>query len=119
MRIENFLFVDYTSKLVMKLLFDVHCQLQYNSNKSEIEKDYEIICVGNHEELPGETDDQAIADYAKKHGYTVVTKDVGFVNLCNKQNVPVGVLKGNNLYLISGSIQLFGEKLPDRLFTLD
>ncbi len=103
----------------MKLLFDVHCQLQYASNQSEIEKDHELICVGNHEELAGNADDQSIADYAKKHGYTIVTKDVGFVNLCIKQDIPVGVLKGNNLYLISDSILLFGEKLPNRLFTLD
>jgi len=103
----------------MKLLFDVHCQLQYNSNKSEIEQNHELICVGNHKDLPGDTDDQVIADYAKKYGYTIVTKDVDFVNLCIKQNIPIGVLKGNNLYLISNSIQLFGEKVPNRLFTLD
>jgi len=26
----------------MKLLFDVHCQLQYKSNKAEIEKEYDL-----------------------------------------------------------------------------
>lgn len=76
-----------------------------------------MICIGNHEELPRDTKDQVIADHAKKHGYTIVTKDVDFVNLCIKQNIPIGVLKRNNLYLISDSIQLFGEKLPNRLFT--
>ena len=39
----------------MKLLFDVHCQLQYTSNRPEIEKEHELICVGNHEELPENT----------------------------------------------------------------
>jgi len=29
----------------MKLLFDVHCQGQYLSNRSEIEKEYTLICV--------------------------------------------------------------------------
>lgn len=106
-------------KLKMKLLFDVHCQLQYTSNKSEIEKNHKLICVGNHPDLLGYSEDQIIADYAKKHGYTIVTKDVDFVKLCINQNIPVGVLKGNNLYLISDIVQLFGEKLPNRLFTLD
>lgn len=60
-----------------------------------------------------------IAEYAKEHGFTVVTKDVDFVNLCKEENVPVGVLKGNRLYLISESIQLFGEKPANRLFVSD
>jgi len=103
----------------MKLLFDVHCQLQYRSNKSEIEKIHEIICVDHHPELPKGIEDPDIAKFAKKHGYTVVTKDVDFVNLCKKEDIPVGVLKGNRLYLISDSIQLFGDQLPNRLFTQD
>ena len=48
-----------------------------------------------------------------------MTKDVDFVNLCISMKVPVGILKGNKLYRISKSIQLFGEKLPNRLFTTD
>lgn len=103
----------------MKLLFDVHCQLQYTSNKSEIEKNYSVICVGNHADLPQDMKDPDIADYAKENGYVVVTKDVDFVNLCFEKGVQVGVLKGNKLYLISNAIQLFGQKLPNRLFTQD
>ena len=103
----------------MKLLFDVHCQLQYKSNKAEIEKEHEIICVDHHSELQPGIKDPDIAEFAKKHGYTVVTKDVDFVNFCKKENIPVGVLKGNRLYLISDSIQLFGEQPPNRLFTQD
>lgn len=64
-------------------------------------------------------EDPDIAKVAKKYGYTVVTKDVDFVNYCKSENIPVGVLKGNRLYLISDSIQLFGEELPNRLFTSD
>ena len=103
----------------MNLLFDVHCQGQYLSNRSEIEKEHTLICVGHHDELPQDMDDPDIADFAFKHGYTIVTKDVDFVNLCYEKNVPVGVLKGNRLFLISESKQLFGEKLPNRLFTTD
>jgi len=103
----------------LNLLFDIHCQLQYTSNKSEIEKEHKIICIGKHEELPQDMDDSDIADYALKNGYVVVTKDVGFVNLCFEKKVPVGVLRGNKLYLISDLIQLFGEKMPTRLFMSD
>jgi len=103
----------------MKLLFDVHCQGQYLSNRTEIEKEYELICVGHHDDLPQDMEDSDIADYAEIHGYTVVTKDVDFVNLCKEKKVSVGVLKGNKLYLISDAIQMFGEKLPNRLFTTD
>lgn len=103
----------------MKLLLDVHCQGQYLSNRAEIEKENELLCVGNHPDLPEDMDDPDIAKYAKEHDWVVVTKDVDFVKLCKEQNVPVGVLKGNMLYIISESIQLFGEKLPNRLFTTD
>jgi len=103
----------------VKLLLDIHCQGQYLSNRSEIEKENELICVGNHPDLPEDMDDSDIAKYAKKHDFIVVTKDVDFVNLCKDQEIPVGVLKGNRQYLISESIQLFGEKLPNRLFTND
>ena len=103
----------------MNLLFDVHCQGQYLSNRSEIEKEHTLICVGEHKDLPGDMDDPDIADYASIHGYTIVTKDVDFVNLCFEKKVSVGVLKGNRLFLISKSIQLFGEKPPNRLFTTD
>jgi len=103
----------------MKLLFDVHCQLQYTSNKAEIEKNHEIICVAHHKELPEDIEDPKIAEFAKIHGYTVVTKDVDFVNYCKEKKIPVGVLKGNCLYLISESKTLFGKKPPNRLFTVD
>ena len=104
---------------MIKLLFDVHCQLQYKSNKAEIEKEYEVICVDHHPELPIGIKDPDIAAFAQKYGFTVVTKDVDFVNFCKEKNIPVGVLKGNRLYLISNSIQLFGEPPPNRLFTSD
>jgi len=103
----------------MRLLFDVHCQLQYRSNGAEIEKNHKVICVDHHPELPNGIEDPKIAAFAKENGYTVVTKDVGFVNYCKKEHVPVGVLKGNRLYLISDSVELFGGKTPDRLFTPD
>ncbi len=103
----------------MKLLFDVHCQGQYLSNRAEIEKEHELICVDHHDDLPVGIKDPKIAEYAKEYGFTVVTKDVDFVNLCKEENVPVGVLKGNRLYLISESIQLFGEKPANRLFVSD
>ena len=103
----------------MKLLFDVHCQGQYLSNRAEIEKEHELICVDHHDDLPVGIEDSKIAEYAKEHGFTVVTKDVDFVNLCKEENVPVGVLKGNRLYLISESRQLFGEKPANRLFVSD
>jgi len=35
----------------MKLLFDVHCQGQYLSNRAEIEKEHELICVDHHDHL--------------------------------------------------------------------
>ena len=100
-------------------MFDVHCQLQYQSNGAEIEKKYDVICVDHHPELPPGIEDEDIAKFAKEHGYTIVTKDVDFVNYCKNQNIPVGVLKGNRLYLIENSIQLFGESPPNRLFTQD
>ena len=103
----------------MKLLFDVHCQLQYKSNKAEIEKKYDVICVDHHPELPIGIKDPKIAEFARINGYTVVTKDVDFVNYCKDQKIPVGVLKGNCLYLISESIPLFGTKPPNRLYTVD
>jgi predicted nuclease of predicted toxin-antitoxin system len=104
---------------MMNLLFDVHCQLQYTSSRAEIEKDHNVICVGNHKDLPQDMEDPDIADYAAKNGYMVVTKDVDFVNLCFEKKVPVGVLKGNRLYIISDVKRLIGGKLPNRLFTQD
>ena len=103
----------------MKLLFDVHCQLQYQSNGAEIEKNHEVICVDHHPDLPIGIEDRDIATFAKENGYTVVTKDVNFVNYCKKENIPVGVLKGNRLYLIFDSVVLFGKPPPNRLFTPD
>ena len=103
----------------MRLLFDVHCQLQFKSNGSEIEKNHDVICVDSHPALPHGIPDEDIATFAKDHGYTIVTKDVDFVNFCKKENIPVGVLKGNRLYLIEKSIQLFGQSPPNRLYTSD
>jgi len=103
----------------LKLLFDVHCQLQYKSSKAEIEKNYEVICVDHHDDLPVGIKDEDIAAFAKEYGYTIVTKDVRFVNFCKEENIPVGVLKGNRLFLISDSLELFGGLPPDRLFTSD
>ncbi len=103
----------------MKLLFDVHCQLQYKSSGAEIKKNHEVICVDNHPQLPVGIKDPDIATFAKENGYMIVTKDVDFVNYCKKENIPVGVLKGNRLYLISDSVELFGGNPPNRLFTQD
>ena len=103
----------------MKLLFDVHCQGQYLANRAEIEKEHDLICVGHHPELPQDLEDSAIADYAEKHGFMVVTKDVDFVILCKERKIAVGVLKGNRLFGIENAIQLFGEKPANRLFTTD
>jgi len=103
----------------MKLLFDVHCQLQYQSSGAEIDKNHDVICVDHHPDLPPGIGDKDIAKFAKEHDYTVVTKDVDFVNYCKSENIPVGVLKGNRLYLIEDSITLFGVSPPNRLFTSD
>lgn len=103
----------------MKLLFDVHCQGQYLSNRSEIEKEHTLLCVGHHIDLPQDMKDSDIADYAMKNNYMVVTKDVDFVILCCKRKVSVGVLRGNQLFTIQNAIQLFGEKPAKRLFMSD
>jgi len=101
----------------MKLLFDVHCVGQYLSNKAEIEKKYSLICVGQHPELPQDMKDPDIADYAEKYGYMIVTKDVDFVSLCIGRKIPVGVLKGNRLFVISDEKKLFGGKTANTIFT--
>ena len=103
----------------MKFLFDVHCQLQYQSNGAEIEKKYDIIYVDHHTELPPRIIDEEIVNLVKKYRYTVVIKDVNFLNYCKSENIPVGILKENRLYLIENSIQLFGEYTPNLLFTQD
>ena len=41
----------------MKLLLDIHCQGQYLSNRAEIEKENELLCVGHHPDLPEDMDD--------------------------------------------------------------
>ena len=65
----------------MKLIFDVHCQGQYLSNRSEIEKEHELICVGHHDDLPQEMEDHDIAIYAKTHGYCYYDgKKLAFTN---------------------------------------
>lgn len=102
----------------MKLLFDVHCVGQYLSNKAEIEKNgYSLICVGQHPDLLQDMKDPDIADYAAKNGYMIVTKDVDFVSLCMERKIPVGVLKGNRLFVISDEQKLFGGKPANTLFT--
>jgi predicted nuclease of predicted toxin-antitoxin system len=103
----------------MKLLLDVHCQGQYLSNRSEIEKEHTLICVGHHLDLPQEMQDPDIADYAMKNDYMVVTKDVDFAILYCERKIPVGVLRGNQLFTIKDAIQLFGEKPTKRLFMSD
>lgn len=103
----------------MKLLFDVHCQGQYLGNRVEIEKENELICVGQHPDLPQDMEDVQIANYAQKHDFMVVTKDVDFVILCKERKIPVGVLRGNQLFTIENVIQLFGEKPAKRLFMSD
>ena len=82
----------------MNLLFDEHCAGNYDSNKAEIDKNHTVICVGHHKDLLAGMEDDAIMEYAKKHDYTIVTKDVKFVKKCSKENVKVAVLKGNYLF---------------------
>ena len=101
----------------MKLLFDVHCVGQYLSNSAEIVKNHSLICVGQHPYLPQDMEDPDIADYAAKNGYMIVTKDVDFVSLCLERKIPVGVLKGNRLFVISDGIELFGGKPANTIFT--
>lgn len=103
----------------MKLLFDVHCQGQYLSNRSEIEKEHTLICVGHHPDLKQDMKDPDIANYAANNGYMVVTKDVDFVILCCERKISVGVLRGNQLFTINNAITLFGEKPAKRLFMSD
>ena len=64
-------------------------------------------------------EDDAIMEYAKNNDCTIVTKDVKFVKKCSKENAKVAVLKGNYLFLIQSSVQMFGREPDDRLFTYD
>ena len=100
-------------------MFDVHCVGQYLSNKAEILKEHELICVGNHPDLPQDMKDPDIADYAAKYDYMIVTKDVDFVSLCLERKIPVGVLKGNRLFFVTDGTILFGERPAKQLFTPD
>ena len=99
------------------MLFDVHCVGQYISNRTEIEKNHSLICVGQHLDLPQNMKDTDIADYASKNGYMVITKDVDFVSLCLERKIPVGVLKGNRLFVIAEGKELFGGKPANTMFT--
>ena len=103
----------------MNLLFDEHCAGNYYSNQAEIDQNHKSICVGKHDDLHAGMEDDAILEYAKKHDLTIVTKDVGFVKKCSKENVKVAVLKGNYLFLVQSAVKMFGREPDDRLFTYD
>ena len=103
----------------MKLLFDEHASGSYFNNQSEIDKNHESICVGHHDILIAGSKDKKIMKYAKTNDFTIVTKDVKFVKECSKYNAKIAVLKGNYLFIIKSSEQLFGPEPPDRMFTYD
>jgi len=99
----------------MDLIFDIMSSGNYLNNKAEIDKNYNVVCAGR-EELVDLIDDDKIAVHAEKNGLIVVTRDVEFVRKCCKRNVKVAVLRGNFLYFIENTIQLFGPE-PEELFS--
>jgi predicted nuclease of predicted toxin-antitoxin system len=103
---------------MMNLIFDVQSSGNYLNNKAEINKNHKVVCAGR-DELRDLIDDEKIVDYAEKNHLIVVTKDVDFVKLCCKRNVKVAVLKGNYLFLIENTVQMFGQEPENRLFTND
>jgi predicted nuclease of predicted toxin-antitoxin system len=103
----------------MNLLFDEQCTGNYFANKAEIDKLHKVICIGHHLDLPAQSKDEKILEYAKKNDYTIVTKDVRFVKLCHEQNGKVAVVKGNSLFLIDKVVKMFGKEPENRLFTPD
>jgi predicted nuclease of predicted toxin-antitoxin system len=101
----------------MRLLFDVHCAGTYLGSRAEIDKNHEVICVGQVIELPQDMKDKDIMGYAQAHDYMVVTKDVDLVRLCCENNIPVAVLKGNHVFPIKTAIKIIGRDPPKELFS--
>ncbi len=99
----------------MDLIFDIMSSGNYLNNKAEIDKNHNVVCAGR-EELVDLIDDDKIADHAEKNGLIVVTRDIEFVRNCCKRKVKVAVLRGNFLYFIENTAQLFGPG-PEELFS--
>jgi len=99
----------------MDLIFDIMSSGNYLNNKAEIDKNHKVVCAGR-DELHDLIDDEKIADYAEKNGLIVVTRDVDFVRKCCKRKVKVAVLRGNFLYFIDDTLQMFGRE-PQELFS--
>ncbi len=102
----------------MNLLFDEQCTGNY-ANKVEIDKLHKVICVEHHLDLPAQSKDEKILEYAKNNNCTIVTKDVRFVKRCHEQNGKVSVVKGNSLFLIDKVVKMFGKEPENRLCTPD
>lgn len=101
----------------MKLLFDEHCAGTYKGGRAEIEKKFTAICVGHHSDLLAGMENPEIMDYARRNGYTVVTRDADFVKRCCDNNVRVAVLRGNQVFLIENALQIIGKELPQPFFS--
>ena len=99
----------------MDLIFDIMSSGNYLNNKSEIDKKHKVVCAGR-EELVDLIDDDKIADHAEKNRLIVVTRDVEFVRKCCERKVKVAVLRGNYLYFIENTLQMFGPD-PKELFS--
>jgi len=99
----------------MDLIFDIMSSGNYLNNKAEIDKNHNVVCAGR-EELIDLIDDDEITEYAVKNNLTIVTRDVGFVQKCCERKSKVAVLRGNFLYFIENTIQMFGPE-PEELFS--
>jgi len=99
----------------MDLIFDIMSSGNYLNNKAEIDKNHNVVCAGR-EELIELIDDDKIADYAEKNNLTIVTRDVGFVQKCCERRIKIAVLRGNYLYFIENTMQMFGPE-PEELFS--
>jgi len=102
--------------MCMDLIFDIMSSGNYLDSKAEIDKKHKVVCAGR-DNLHDLIEDEKIVDYAEKNHLTVVTRDVNFVKLCCKKNIPVAVLRGNYLFLIEDAIQMFGPEPPNELFS--
>ncbi len=99
----------------MDLIFDIMSSGNYLNNKAEIDKNHNVACAGRAE-LVDLIDDDEITEYAIKNNLTIVTRDVDFVKRCCERKVKVAVLRGNYLYFIEDTKQLFGPE-PKELFS--
>ncbi len=99
----------------MDLIFDIMSSGNYLNNKAEIDKNHNVVCAGR-EELIDLIKDDEITNYAVKNNLTIVTRDVEFVQRCCKRKAKVAVLRGNFLYFIEDTIQMFGPE-PEELFS--